>query len=133
MRELFELPITKKQYLEGPADQSFVSPDAWTHAQWGMDRPGNKDIQYALQADYGSNIELYGEWHAYLRERQPPALIIWGKGDFIFAEAGAHAYKKDLKNPEIHILEAGHFALESHAPEIATCIKRFLAQVIEQS
>jgi pimeloyl-ACP methyl ester carboxylesterase len=127
VRELFELPVTQKQYLEGPADQSLVSPDAWNHAQWGMDRPGNKDIQYALQSDYGSNVELYGEWHAFLREHQPPTLVVWGKGDFIFAEAGAHAYRRDLTDPEIHILEAGHFALESHAPEIASLIRSFLA------
>jgi len=128
VRELFELPVTKKQYLEGPADPSLVSPDAWTHAQWGMDRPGNKDIQYALQADYGSNVELYDRWHAYLREHQPPTLIVWGKGDFILAEAGAHAYKADLGAPEIHVLEAGHFALESHAPEIAALMREFLAR-----
>jgi pimeloyl-ACP methyl ester carboxylesterase len=67
LKELFELPATKRQYLEGAPDPSLVSPDAWEHAQWGMDRPGDKEIQFALHANYGSNVEHYDEWHAYLR------------------------------------------------------------------
>lgn len=128
VRELFELPITKKQYLDGAADPTLVSPDAWTHAQWGMDRPGNKEIQYALQANYGSNVERYDEWHSYFREHRPPTLVLWGKGDFIFAEAGAHAYRRDLPDAEIDILDAGHFALETHASEIADRIDAFLRE-----
>jgi pimeloyl-ACP methyl ester carboxylesterase len=82
--ELFELPYTRKQYLDGVPDPSLVSPDAWQHAQWGMDRPGNKDIQYALHADYASNFDRYEEWHAYFRKYQPPTLVVWGEGDFVF-------------------------------------------------
>jgi len=130
VRTLFELPITQKQYLDGAEDPTLVSPDAWTHAQWGMDRPGNKDVQYALQANYGSNVERYDEWHAYFREHRPPTLVVWGKGDFVFAEAGAHAYLRDLPDAEVHILNAGHFALETHAPEIAATIGLFLSQFV---
>lgn len=132
VRTLFELPITQKQYLEGAADPTLVSPDAWTHAQWGMDRRGNKDIQYALQANYGSNVERYDEWHAYFRRHQPPTLVLWGKGDFVFADPGAHAYKQDLPGAEVQILDAGHFALETHAPEIALAIDVFLARLAER-
>lgn len=132
VRTLFELPITKKQYLEGVEEPTLVSPDAWTHAQWGMDRPGNKDVQYVLQANYGSNVERYDEWHAYFREHRPPTLVMWGKDDFVFAEAGAHAYKRDLPDAEVHVLNAGHFALETHAPEIAAAIRAFLARVAER-
>ncbi len=132
VRNLFELPITQKQYLEGVADATFVSPDSWTHAQWGMDRPGNKDIQYALQANYGSNVERYEEWHAYFRQHQPPTLVLWGKGDFVFAEPGAHAYKQDLPDAEVHVLDAGHFALETHAREIALAIDGFMARAAER-
>jgi pimeloyl-ACP methyl ester carboxylesterase len=124
---IFELPYTKRQFLEGVADPSLVSPDAWEHAQWGMDRPGNKDIQYALHANYASNFDRYEEWHEYFRRYQPPALVVWGKGDFVFSVPGAEAYKRDLKTIETHILaDAGHFALETHAPEIAGHIRRFL-------
>jgi pimeloyl-ACP methyl ester carboxylesterase len=133
VRTLFELPITKKQYLDGAEDPTLVSPDAWTHAQWGMDRPGNKDVQYALQANYGSNVERYDEWHAYFRNHRPPTIVFWGKGDFVFAEAGAHAYKRDLPDAEVHVLNAGHFALETHAAQIARSIMEFLARTATPS
>ena len=125
LKELFELPATQRQYLEGVSDPTLVSPDSWEHAQWGMDRPGDKEIQFALHANYGSNIERYDEWHAYFRKFQPPALIVWGKGDFIFTPAGAEAYRKDLRHVELHMLDAGHFALETNAAEIAGYIRAF--------
>jgi pimeloyl-ACP methyl ester carboxylesterase len=127
LKQLFELPATKRQYLEGSSDPSLVSPDAWEHAQWGMDRAGNKEIQFALHANYGSNVERYDQWHAYFREYQPPALIVWGKGDFVFTPAGAEAYRKDLRKAELHMLNAGHFALETNASEIARHIRSFRA------
>jgi pimeloyl-ACP methyl ester carboxylesterase len=127
LKEFFELPATKRQYLEGAPDPSLVSPDAWEHAQWGMDRPGDKEIQFALHANYGSNVERYDEWHAYFRNNQPPTLIVWGKGDFVFTPAGAEAYQKDLKHVELHMLNAGHFALETNASEIAGFIRGFSA------
>jgi pimeloyl-ACP methyl ester carboxylesterase len=125
--ELFELPYTRRQYLEGVADPSLVSPDSWQHAQWGMDRPGNKAIQYELHANYASNFDRYDEWQAYFRKHQPPALVVWGKHDFVFGVAGAKAYEKDLKNIESHLLDAAHFALETHGPEIADHVRRLLA------
>jgi pimeloyl-ACP methyl ester carboxylesterase len=129
--QLFELPYTTRQFLEGVADPSLVSPDAWQHAQWGMDRPGNKEIQYLIHADYASNFKRYDEWHAFFKKYQPPALVAWGKGDFVFGVPGAHAYRKDLKNIEFHILdEASHFALESHGEEIASLITGFMQQKV---
>jgi pimeloyl-ACP methyl ester carboxylesterase len=126
---VFELPYTKRQYLEGVADPGLVSPDAWLHAQWGMDRPGNKDIQYELHANYASNFARYGEWHAYFRQHQPPALVAWGAGDFVFGVPGARAYQQDLKNCELHLLEgAAHFALETHTIEIAALVREFLGR-----
>jgi pimeloyl-ACP methyl ester carboxylesterase len=124
---IFELPYTKRQYLEGVAEPSLVSPDAWQHAQWGMDRPGNKDIQYALHSNYASNFDRYEEWHEYFRRHQPATLVVWGKGDFVFGVQGAYAYESDLKSIEVHTLaDAGHFALETHAREIADIIRHFL-------
>lgn len=126
---VFELPYTRRQYLEGVADPGLVSPDAWEHAQWGMDRAGNKDIQYELHADYASNFDRYEEWHAYFRQHQPPTLVMWGAGDFVFGVPGARAYQQDLRNCELHILEgAAHFALETHAAEIAALIREFLSR-----
>jgi pimeloyl-ACP methyl ester carboxylesterase len=127
LRELFELPVTRRQYLEGVPDPTRVSPDAWEHAQWGMDRPGNKDIQFVLHANYGSNVERYPGWHEYFRKFQPPALIVWGRNDFVFLPAGAEAYGRDLKHVELHMFDAGHFALETHVAEIADRILGFKA------
>jgi pimeloyl-ACP methyl ester carboxylesterase len=130
VRQLFELPTTQRQFLEGAPDPTLVNPDAWQHAQWGMERPGNKEIQFALHVDYGSNVERYDEWHAYFRKHQPPALVVWGKHDFVFAPAGAAAYRKDLENVDVTMLDAGHFALETHAAEIADRMRRFLADAV---
>jgi pimeloyl-ACP methyl ester carboxylesterase len=126
---VFELPYTRRQYLEGVAEPDLVSPDAWLHAQWGLDRPGNQDIQYELHANYASNFDRYPEWHAYFRQHQPPALVMWGAGDFVFGVPGARSYQQDLRNCELHILEgAGHFALETHTIEIAALVREFLGR-----
>jgi pimeloyl-ACP methyl ester carboxylesterase len=130
IQPLFELPATRGQFVDGEPDPSLVSPDAWTNAQAGMDRAGNKAIQFDLQANYGSNPERYAEWHAYFREHQPPTLVTWGKGDQVFAPEGAAAYARDLKDAEIHMLDAGHFALEAHHHEIAALIRDFLARKV---
>jgi pimeloyl-ACP methyl ester carboxylesterase len=122
----FERPITEAQSFVGEPDPSLVSPDAIEHAQWGMDRPGNKAIQLELHADYGSNVGRYDEWHQYLREHQPRTLIMWGQNDKVFLPAGAEAYKRDLREVELHMLDAGHFALETHGAWIAEHIGRFL-------
>lgn len=128
IRPIFELPGTKKQFLEGVPDPSRVSPDSWQHAQWGLERDGMKDVAFALHANYGSNVLLYPDWQEYFRKHQPPTLVVWGKGDYIFTVAGAQAYKKDLPNAEVHILETGHFALETHAPSIAWHIVDFFGR-----
>ncbi len=129
--QLFELPYTKRQYMEGVADTSLISPDAWNHAQWGMDRPGNKEIQYLMHANYANNFSHYEEWHSFFREYQPPALVLWGKGDFVFGIPGAEAYRKDLKNIRLEILDdAAHFALETHSKEIAAQIVRFMTEEV---
>ena len=91
-----------------------------------MDRSGNKDIQLQLFYDYGSNPPRYPEWHAYFRRHQPPTLIVWGKNDQIFPAHGAHPYKRDLKDPEFHLLDTGHFALEEDHDVIAGLMRRFL-------
>jgi pimeloyl-ACP methyl ester carboxylesterase len=132
-RPLFELANTKRQILEGVPDPGLVSPDTWQHAQWGLDRPGMKDMALALHADYGSNLERYGEWQAYFRREKPPTLVTWGRNDFIFTVDGAGAYRRDIPHAEIHVLETGHFALESDASEIATLIGRFLPQKLQSN
>jgi pimeloyl-ACP methyl ester carboxylesterase len=75
---------------------------------------------------YGTNPPLYPAWQEYLRTQQPPTLIVWGKKDEIFPAAGAEPYKRDLKDLEYHLIDTGHFALETHGQEIADLIRNFL-------
>lgn len=121
---------TRWQYEDGVKDLSLVSPDTWTHDQALLDRPGNADIQLALFFDYQSNPPLYPDWQAYFRAWQPPALVVWGKNDQIFVEAGAQPYQRDLQNVDFHLLDTGHFALETHLPQIASLIDRFMAREV---
>jgi pimeloyl-ACP methyl ester carboxylesterase len=103
-----------------------LSPDTWTLDQAGLDRPGNKDIQLALFRDYRFNIEQYPRFQEYFRTHQPRTLVVWGEHDEIFGPAGAHAFGRDLPDAEIHLLDAGHFALETNGAQIATLTRTFL-------
>lgn len=118
---------TKWQYQNGVSDLSLLDPTTWTLDQVFLDRPGNGDIQLDMLFDYGSNVPLYPQFQAFFRKYQPPTLIVWGKNDFIFPSEGAAPYKRDLVEVETHLLDTGHFALETHGTEIADRIERFLA------
>jgi pimeloyl-ACP methyl ester carboxylesterase len=111
-------------------DLTLVSPDTWTHDQALLDRPGNQEIQLDLFYDYRTNIPLYPEWQAYFRKYQPPTLVLWGKNDQIFVADGAAPYKRDLQDVELHLLDAGHFALETNGPEMAALIRDFLGRKV---
>jgi pimeloyl-ACP methyl ester carboxylesterase len=123
---LTEPTATKWQYENGVSDKSLLDPSTWTLDQLGMDRPGNDQIQLDLLYDYRTNLPLYPAFQEFFREYQPPTLIVWGKNDFIFPAEGAPPYRRDLKNIETHMLDSGHFALETHAAEIAERINGFL-------
>jgi pimeloyl-ACP methyl ester carboxylesterase len=125
---LVEPKATRWQYENGVSDLTLLDPTTWTLDQLGMDRPGNADIQLDLFLSYGSNVPLYPEFQAFFRKYQPPTLIVWGKNDFIFPPGGAVPYPRDLKHVETHLLDTGHFALETHGEEIATRIEGFLKQ-----
>ena len=128
LRGLLTIDATKWQYTEGVRNVQSISPDNWGHVQPLLDRPGNQEIQLAMFYDYGSNPGRYPKWQAYLREHQPPTLIVWGKNDKIFPAEGAHPYKRDLKNLEFHLLDTGHFALEEDGDVIAKHIQDFLGR-----
>ena len=117
----------KWQYTHGTgAREKHVSPDNWEIDLRHLTRPENNEIQLALFYDYQNNVPLYPKFQAYFREHQPPTLIVYGKNDHIFPEAGAHAYKRDLENIDFNLYDAGHFALETHGQEIAGKIRAFL-------
>lgn len=124
---LVEPKATRWQYENGVADHTLLDPTTWTLDQAGMDRAGNADIQLDLFLSYGSNVPLYPQFQEFFRRYQPPTLIVWGKNDFIFPPEGAAPYQRDLKTVETHLLDTGHFALETHGEEIAQYIKEFFA------
>src|SRR4051794_27707364 len=128
LRNLLTYEATKWQYVTGAKDPEQVSPDGAAHDQFLLDRPGNDEIQLDLFLSYGSNPPLYPAWQNYFRTHQPPVLIAWGKNDQIFPPAGAEPYKRDLKTLDYHLIDAGHFALETNGDEIAGLIRGFLAR-----
>jgi len=132
VRKLLEPDATRWQYTHGvPADRlDRLTPDTWSLDQAGLDRPGNKEIQLQLFWDYQFNLDGYPAFQEYFRTHQPPTLVTWGRNDEIFGAAGAEAYARDLPNAEIHLLDAGHFALETHGQEIAARIRDFLNRVL---
>ncbi len=125
----FKPEITRWQYMEGASRPELLSPDSWTLDQYFMDRPGRHRILLDLMLNYHSNVRLYPQWQAWLRQHQPPTLILWGRHDPIFIEAGAHAYLDDLPAAELHLFETGHFALEEALPEMAPLLLDFVERI----
>ena len=133
LRGFLKIEATIFQYTNGVRDTSLVSPDTWTVDQYRLDRPGNNDIQLDLFYDYRTNVDLYPVWQAYLRAYQPPTLVVWGKNDPIFPAQGAEPFKRDLRNLEFHLLDTGHFALETHGAEIAGLMRGFLKRTLRNN
>jgi pimeloyl-ACP methyl ester carboxylesterase len=119
---------TLYQYTHGVSDPALVSPDGRNLDDFYLARPGNDEIQLDLLGDYKTNVALYGTIQAYLRDKQPPLLAIWGRNDPFFVPAGAEAFKRDLPDAEVRFLETGHFALETHASEIGAAMRDFLGK-----
>jgi pimeloyl-ACP methyl ester carboxylesterase len=119
---------TKWQYQNGVSDLSLLDPTTWTLDQLGLDRPKNGDVQLDMLYDYRTNVPLYPAFQEFFRKYQPPTLIVWGKNDYIFPAEGAAPYKRDLQNLETHLLDTGHFALETHGEEIAFRIEKFFSR-----
>jgi pimeloyl-ACP methyl ester carboxylesterase len=132
LRKFLSYEATKWQYTHGVSNPELVSPDGPAHDQFLLNRPGNDEIQLDLFLSYGSNPPLYPKWQEYFRKHQPPVLIAWGKNDQIFPAAGAEPFKRDLKTLEFHLLDAGHFALETNSDQIASLIREFLDKHISK-
>lgn len=130
IRKLLTPETTKWQYTHGVDDPTRVSPDGYSLDNYYMAREGMHEIQLDLFLDYASNVELYPKFHEYFRKHQPPLLAVWGRHDPFFLPAGAQAYERDNKNALVKFFDTGHFALETHASEIATEIRQFLARAL---
>lgn len=116
------------QYTHGVSDPALVSPDGRNLDDFYLARPGSDEIQLDLLGDYRTNVALYGDIQAYLRDRRPPVLAIWGRNDPFFIPPGAEAFKRDVPDAEIRFLDSGHFALETHAREIGAAMRDFLGK-----
>jgi pimeloyl-ACP methyl ester carboxylesterase len=114
------------QYLTGEPDESLVSPEAWEHDYALVSRPDNDEVQLKLFLDYRTNPPLYPALHEYLRAERPPVLAVWGRGDEIFGPDGARAFAEDVPDAEIHLLDGGHFLLESSVDQVAELMLGFL-------
>jgi pimeloyl-ACP methyl ester carboxylesterase len=117
----------RREYALGMSNPDGIAPEGWTLDAALIARPGNADIQLDLFLDYASNVKLYPRFQEYFRTAQPPLLAVWGKHDPYFIPAGAQAFRRDIPNAVVQLLDTGHFALETHVEEIALAIQQFLA------
>jgi pimeloyl-ACP methyl ester carboxylesterase len=117
---------TEWQYTHGVADRTLVSPDGYSLDNFYLTRPGADEIQLDLFGDYRTNVALYPTFQEYFRTHKPPLLAVWGRNDPFFLPAGAEAYKRDIPQARVLFYDTGHFALETHATEIASEIKKFV-------
>ena len=123
---LLSLPTTRTRHVGNDPNFERYDPDLWTDEFAFLNQPGQIDIQTELFYDYRNNVESYPKWQAWMRERQPRLLVIWGKYDLSFDSSEPEAYRRDVANAEVHVLDAGHFALDTAAGEIATLVRAFM-------
>jgi pimeloyl-ACP methyl ester carboxylesterase len=116
---------TRWQYTHGVADESLVSPDGIALDNHYLARAGADDVQLDLFLNYESNVQLYPTFQAYFRQYRPRFLALWGKNDPFFLPPGAEAFKRDIPDARVRFFDTGHFALETHAKEIANAIRDF--------
>ena len=122
------LTATEQRHTLGTSHPERYNPDTWTDEYAHLSKPGQREIQADLLYDYRTNVASYSVWQAWLREHKPPTLVVWGRNDPSFIAPGAEAFKRDLPDAEIHLLDAGHFALDEKNDEIASLILAFLAK-----
>jgi len=132
LRAFLTPETTRWQYVHG-TDQARVSPDGHTLDSALLARPGQDDVQLDLFRDYASNVALYPDFQRWLREHRPPVLAVWGRNDPFFLPPGAEAFRRDVPDAEVRLLDTGHFALETHVAEIAGVIHDFLGRTLPEA
>ena len=133
LREFLKPEATQWQYTHGVQDTTLLAPEAYELDSALLARPGNDEIQLDLFLDYASNVALYPKFQEYFRSKRPPLLAVWGKNDPFFLPPGAKAFKRDIPNAEVKFFDTGHFALETHAQEIASAIRDFLSRKLTRT
>lgn len=126
LRAFLQPEATIWQYTHGVSDPTAVSPDGYSLDNFYLGRPGAAELQLDLFGDYKNNVALYPTFQQYLRAHKPPLLAAWGKNDPFFLPQGAEAFKRDVPGAKVRFFDTGHFALETHAAEIAAAIGDFL-------
>ncbi|HVS40005.1 MAG TPA: alpha/beta hydrolase [Gemmataceae bacterium] len=126
LRTFLAPETTLWQYTHGVPDPTAVSPDGYSLDNFYLGRPGAADLQLALFGDYKSNVALYSTFQKYFRTHKPPLLVVWGKNDPFFLPQGAEAFQRDIPDAVVRFFDTGHFALETHAAEIAAAMREFL-------
>ncbi len=129
IRAFLKPETTQFQYTQGVTRKERISPDAWIYDQARLDRPGNDALQMQMLFNYSDNVAQYPKWQEYLKVYQPPVLIVWGKNDPFFVMASVEHFKAQAPKAEVHLYDAGHFALETHGDEIAEAALAFLARL----
>jgi pimeloyl-ACP methyl ester carboxylesterase len=130
LRALLNPESVKWQYTHGVADATQIAPECYVLDSALLTRPHVDEIQLDLFLDYASNVALYPAFQQYFRSYKPPLLAVWGQNDPFFLPPGANAFKRDIRNAEIHLYDTGHFALETHCQEIGATILDFLDWVL---
>jgi pimeloyl-ACP methyl ester carboxylesterase len=128
LRAFLKPETTVWQYTHGVVDATKVSPDGYSLDNFYLSRPGADEVQLDLFGDYKSNVALYPAFQSYFRTHKPPFLAVWGKNDPFFLPPGAEAFRRDNPNATVRFFDTGHFALETHAAEIAAAIRDFLSR-----
>jgi len=125
-KSFLSLESTRNRHVGTSPHPERIDPDTWTDEYYFLNQPGQGDIQTDLFFDYQNNVKAYPVWQKWLRDHKPPMLVLWGRYDPSFTVAGAEAYKKDVLSAEVHILDAGHFALDEQTPEVIRLTENFM-------
>jgi pimeloyl-ACP methyl ester carboxylesterase len=126
---LLSLQTTRTRHVGNDPNVEQYDPDLWTDEFAFLSQPGQGDIQSDLFYDYRTNVDAYPKWQAWMREKQPRLLVIWGKYDLSFDLGEPERYRKDVPKAEVHVLDAGHFALDTAADEIAALVRGFVPAI----
>jgi pimeloyl-ACP methyl ester carboxylesterase len=125
-RDLLSLEAARARHVGNDPDVERHDPDLWTDEFYFFNRPGQAEIQSDLFYDYQTNVGLYPKWQNWMRERQPPLLVIWGRYETSFDPSEPESYRRNVPNAEVHIVDGGHFALDTAADEIASLVTDFM-------
>ena len=132
-KNLLSLVVTKTRHVGDDPNVELYDPDLWNDEYAFLNSPGQAQIQSDLFYDYRTNVDAYPTWQAWMQKTQPPLLVIWGKHDLSFDPGEPERYRKDVPKAEVHVLNAGHFALDTKADEIAAIVRQFVSSHVTKT